>query len=333
MIRPLGTGQSRCFDTDGAEVPCPGSGQDAEQRSGAPWPKPRFEPLSTETDGAEAVLDRLTGLEWSRNAAPFEFPLTWEEARQACERMNNADADPDTPQERRWRLPNRRELFSLLDFDRANPALPEGHPFENVPSLACWTSTRSARNTDYFWYVQLSGGRMFYHRADSYAMVWPVRGASAALPVTGRDDEPVTGAPWPEPRFAVQESGVVRDRVSGLAWPPDANLGGPEGGPCLWQEALERVAALNRERHLGLDSWRLPTIRELESLVDASRHDPALPEAHPFAHWQEAYWSSTTSSYETDWAMCLYLHKGAVGVGYKPGPEPFSVWACADSPA
>jgi len=72
--------------------------------------------------------------------------------------------------------------------------------------------------------------------------------------------------------------------------------------------------------------WRLPNINELESLVDASRDSPALPEGHPFKNAREAYWSSTTSFYETDWAYCLYLHKGAVGVGHKPGAE-FSVWA------
>ncbi|MGE4291961.1 MAG: DUF1566 domain-containing protein [Desulfovibrio sp.] len=323
MTRPLATGQTRCHGADGRAVPCLNSGQDAEERHGLPWPAPRFTPLAkSSTNGAIAVRDELTGLEWTRNAAPFDFPLTWDEARQACEELNA----PQIPPEMRWRLPNRRELFSLLSFDHANPALPADHPFENVPSLACWTSTRSARNADYYWYVQLSGGRMFYHRKDSSVMVWPVRGRSAALPETGRRDEPATGAAWPVPRFETQTNGVVRDRLTQLVWTRDAH---PEPA-CLWQEALDRVAALNRARHLGIASWRLPTIRELESLVDASQHDPALPEGHPFTGWQEAYWSSTTSAFETDWAMCLYLHKGAVGVGYKPGPEPFALWPCAD---
>lgn len=64
MIRPLGTGQTRCFATDGAEIPCAGSGQDAEQRPGLPWPQPRFATRPEEAgNGPEAVLDRLTGLE------------------------------------------------------------------------------------------------------------------------------------------------------------------------------------------------------------------------------------------------------------------------------
>lgn len=31
-----------------------------------------------------------------------------------------------------WRLPNRRELRSLIDHQARRPALPAGHPFRNV---------------------------------------------------------------------------------------------------------------------------------------------------------------------------------------------------------
>jgi hypothetical protein len=71
--------------------------------------------------------------------------------------------------------------------------------------------------------------------------------------------------------------------------------------------------------------WRLPNINELESLVDASAHTPALPLDHPFTGLNDGYWSSTTSFFEPDWAYVLYLNKGAVGVGFKPGAE-FYVW-------
>jgi hypothetical protein len=43
-----------------------------------------------------------------------------------------------------------------------------------------------------------------------------------------------------------------------------------------------------------------------------------------------AYWSSTTSAFEPDWAWALYLDNGAVGVGQKRGRH-FNVWAVADA--
>jgi hypothetical protein len=69
----------------------------------------------------------------------------------------------------------------------------------------------------------------------------------------------------------------------------------------------------------------MPSINELESLVDASTHTPALPLDQPFFDIAEAYWSSTTSVFETDWAYVLYLKKGAVGVGYKKNSD-FALW-------
>ena len=77
-------------------------------------------------------------------------------------------------------------------------------------------------------------------------------------------------------------------------------------------------------------AWRLPTINELEALVDCATHSPALPSGHPFADVQDTYWSSTTSLYEPDWAWALYLEKGATGVGQKRFAE-FSVWAVAST--
>ena len=42
--------------------------------------------------------------------------------------------------------------------------------------------------------------------------------------------------------------------------------------------------------------WRLPNIRELESLVDLGTNGPALPALHPFINFFASfYWSSTTA--------------------------------------
>jgi hypothetical protein len=126
------------------------------------------------------------------------------------------------------------------------------------------------------------------------------------------------GVPWPEPRFQLSETGVL-DSLTGLTWNTEANIGRAAG---TWNEALAAVDSYAIESNLP---WRMPTINELESLVDASVHSPALPREHPFSDIQQSYWSSTTSSYETDWAYVLYLEKGAVGVGYKKKSD-FSLW-------
>ena len=100
---------------------------------------------------------------------------------------------------------------------------------------------------------------------------------------------------------------------------------GLRGKPVRWSQALDVIGELNRRNLHGSSDWRLPDINALESLVDCSQAEPALPDGHPFRQVREAYWSSTTSFFETDWAWALYLHKGALGVGHKKG-ESFFVW-------
>ncbi len=130
------------------------------------------------------------------------------------------------------------------------------------------------------------------------------------------------GVPWPYPRFAVQEEAVL-DRLTGLHWTISADLA---PGLTTWEEAFEVVENINQMALAGFSDWRLPNINELESLVDAQNHSPALSPDHPFREVKEFYWSSTTSFYDPLWAWALYLTKGAVGVGLKKGRY-FYVWA------
>lgn len=330
----LWTGQTTCHDTYGRLITCAGSGQDAEFKRGITWPAPRFELQD------EVVLDRLTGLMWTRNANLAEFPLTWQESLDYISGMNREKAFGYLD----WRLPNRRELRSLMSHQTRKPALPDGHPFRNVFSGWYWTSTTSAINTAYAWYVHMEGARMFYGKKEQFFLLWPVRGTGYnVLPGTGQtqcydsagrlipcaglgqDGEFHLGLEWPEPRFEISGNTVI-DRLTGLYWLRNANLTGVQ---VTWKDALGAIDQLNQDSR-GKPGWRLPNINELESLVDCSTHNPALPPGHPFHEIKEAYWSSTTSMFEPDWAWALYLNKGAVGVGQKWGAH-FYTWPVCDA--
>jgi len=329
----LQTGQVTCHDMDGRGVPCRGSGQDAEFRKGVAWPLPRFEGYD------ETVLDRLTGLVWTRNANLAGFPLKWQEALDYISGMNRDRAFGYSD----WRLPTRRELRSLMSHQTRKPALPEGHPFTDIFLGWYWTSTTAMINPAYAWYIHMEGARMFYGNKEQFCLLWPVRAEGyGILPATGQaqcydskgqriqcegsgqDAEFRYGLLWPSPRFEVKDDAVL-DRLTSLLWSKRADLA---GGAVDWAGALAVVERLNQSAG-GQGRWRLPNINELESLVDCGRHSPALPSGHPFECIQDAYWSSTTSMFVPDWAWALYLRKGAIGVGQKRGPH-FSVWAvCA----
>lgn len=323
----LSTGLTRCYNQNGESIDCRGSGQDGEFLTGIGWPAKRFEQVSN-----YLVRDMATGLIWSKNSCPSEYPLNWQEGLSFIEQVNKEELYGRND----WRMPNRRELRSLIDHSAKNPALTAGHPFDNIFLGWYWTSTTAAIAPRYAWHVHLEGGRMFYGNKDGYYWVWPVCGPDNSLPCTGaadcydpqgeiipcaesRQDASLNmGIPWPKPRFLRSNFGHV-DALTGLTWHPKAILGRTV---TTWADALFAVKAHAKKSSLP---WRMPTINELESLVDASTHSPALPGEHPFSDVQESYWSSTTSTFEPDWAYVLYLQKGAVGVGYKKNSD-FALW-------
>ena len=329
----LWTGQTDCYDTGGRNVPCKDSGQDGEYLAGISWPRQRF------TVAAGLVQDHLTGLLWLKNANPVEFPVTWQEALDYVAWMNKQKMAGHTD----WRLPNRRELRSLMAFNSRRPALPPGHPFENVFLGWYWTSTTATIHPGYAWYVHMEGARMFYGRKDQYYLFWPVCGQERwVIPQTGQrkcydtvgneiscqgtgqDGELRYGLEWPVPRFVVRNE-AVKDRLTGLYWLKDANI---SSGPMTWEKCFNFVKKLDLPLPEKTMQWRLPTINELESLVDCSRHSPALPQGHPFMNVMDVYWSSTSSFFEPDWAWALYLNKGATGVGFKK-EKGFHLWPVA----
>ena len=70
--------------------------------------------------------------------------------------------------------------------------------------------------------------------------------------------------------------GTITDRATGLMWSK-----ADSGKGMNWQDALAWVQKKNAEKFLGHDDWRLPSVKELQSIVDYTRspdttHSPAI---------------------------------------------------------
>lgn len=167
------TGQKTCFDAEGNGISCAGTGQDGAIRAGVAWPDPRF------AVAGGCVTDNLTGLMWPKNGNPPNEKISWQGALDYVAAMNSSTGLCGYHD---WRLPNRKELFSLIDYSQSNPALPPNHPFNNVQSYYYWSSTSRIPNSPYAWKFHLGTGSLDnvnLKEATYYA--WPVRSVPAGL--------------------------------------------------------------------------------------------------------------------------------------------------------
>jgi len=117
-------------------------------------------------DGA-AVLDKETGLVWEKSPDTGELPGT--DAIGHCYQR-------EVGNRKGWRLPTVEELASLVDNDNSNPALPSGHPFDNVQFSIYNTSTISVLNTGEAYHVYFSNGSMAAADKNHDHHVWCGRG-------------------------------------------------------------------------------------------------------------------------------------------------------------
>ncbi len=166
-------------------------GDDGDLEKGVAWPNPRF---TDNNDGT--VTDNLTGLIWlqvavctqtiagidnSSKELPWLEALIWTNGLENgfCELTDGSTAGV-------WRLPNKKELESLLDFAYLLPALSNdagtGHwqedetsAFAAVMSTGYWTSTSYAGDAGNAWYVHLASGALMSSTKMGSHGVWPVR--------------------------------------------------------------------------------------------------------------------------------------------------------------
>jgi hypothetical protein len=156
------------------------TGDDGDLEMGVAWPSPRF------TDNGDGtVTDNLTGLIWLENANCPNAARAWVIAisdvtqLNASGQMNGHDCGDTSnggSHQTDWRLPNVRELQSLIDYGEQAPALPDGHPFIDVQPYNYWSSTTYASSTPHAWLVRVGYAGVYFEAKASPEYVWPVRG-------------------------------------------------------------------------------------------------------------------------------------------------------------
>ncbi len=124
-------------------------------RAGQDW---SFDNLIINGDGT--VTDPDTGLMWQEDTALGTY--TWQEALEYAENLTLGGHND-------WRLPNRHELHSLINYSRFNPAI-KSALVEKTESSGYWSATTYAGNMGRAWSVEFDSGRVigYGNKSNSY---------------------------------------------------------------------------------------------------------------------------------------------------------------------
>ena len=274
------SGQTLCYNAaTEIDAPAPGAafyGQDAQRKGN--------QPSYTKSVDGLTVTDNVTGLVWPQapdtngdGVVNVADKMTWEQA-QAYPAALNAKKFGGFDD---WRLPTIKELYSLILFigTDPNPMAPtsagqvpfiDTHYFvfsygdtaagERIIDSQYASSTKYVSTTmegdETVFGVNFADGRI-----KGYGLHMPDGSVKkfVVLCVRGNPD-------YGKNDFVANGDGTITDKATGLMWSQ-----GDSGKGLDWQEALAWVQQMNGKHYLGHDDWRLPGVKELQSIIDYSR--------------------------------------------------------------
>lgn len=280
------TGQKACF-SNSKQITCPDKGdsfygQDAQYKGN----EARYR-----NNGDGTVSDLVTGLMWVRERGP---KVSWQSAMQGAKDCRVGGYTD-------WRTPTIKELYSLIDFN----GWVQRSESSSIPFI----------NTDYFEfkYGDTSKGSRIIDCQDWSATTYVSKtmgGNPTAFGVNFADGRIkgygkkyrreqdkkyiryVRGNPdYGKNAFVDRNDGTIEDKATGLIWQQQDS-----GRKLNWKQALSYCENLTAG---GRNDWRLPNIKELQSIVDYSRSpdttdSAAIDPVFEVTEIESYYYSSTT---------------------------------------
>ncbi len=333
--RIVGTAQNTCYNTSVAIAP-PNEGdafygQDAQYAQNLP--------TYLLSDDTLTVRDQTTGLTWQRSPdtdrdgdIDADDKLIWAELQTYPATLNAENYGGFND----WRLPTIKELYSLIRFDGQDPSgceteadCPGLIPFidDEYFDFAYGDAGAGERVIDSQYasgtlYVSTLDGTLLFGvnfadgRIKGYGLNGPDGTSKTFLVicVRGNTDYGING-------FVDHGNGTITDRATGLMWQTVDS-----GAGMTWQDALAYAEGATTA---GYDDWRLPNVKELQSILDYTQSpdttlSPAIDsrfDVTPIVNEEgnvdyPYYWSSTThAGYPNHGSAGGYVAFGR-GLGY-----------------
>lgn len=239
------TNQKLCYGDSGL-IDCPSEGQDfygqdATYSTGSD--------LSYTNNGDGTITDNITGLIWAQDQSSQTMP--WSQASSYCESLTTGDHDD-------WRMPTLKELWSIRDFSTGWPWIDTDYfnltgDGTQMNEHHSWTSNQYLVESEY--QNEQVQGNPYWIVNDWTGHIKAMSGNRFVRAVRGNTTYGIN-------EFVDNGDGTVTDYATGLMWSQDDN-----GVYLYWKEALAFAEAATVA---GYDDWRLPNIKELQSIADNS---------------------------------------------------------------
>ncbi len=262
------TGETNCYNNN-ARIDAPAAGQpfygqDAQFANPVP---------AHTNNGDGTITDLNTGLMWAQARGT---KITWANAV-AGAATNRTGGYPD------WRMPTIKELYSLIQFSGVNGttmtstagytpfidtnffgfAYGSGVGSERVIDCQDWSATAyvsTTMNGD----ATVFGVNFADGRIKGYPRYQPGSGGTIGQTLYVRY---VRGNPsYGTNNFVNNGDGTITDLATALMWSKNDS-----GTGMNWADALTWVQTGNATNYCGYSDWRMPTAKELQSIVDYTR--------------------------------------------------------------
>ncbi len=241
------------------------------------------------------VTDNVTGLMWQQTDGG---EMTFENAIAYCAGLRLGGYND-------WRLPVCIELFDINSYDKLNPALNTTY-FTKTPAEYWWTSITRADDALAVWVVNAGGGIGAHPKSETLSA-----GGSKRFHVRAVR-KPNIGSQG-DVHLVDNGDGTITDNYTGLIWQKIQ----PQGS-FTWEEALTYASGLTLA---GKSDWRLPNVKEIQSLNDEKLLKPSFNKYY-FTNTQSGnYWTSTTMINATVKAWDINVDYGIISYNDKTVKE------------
>jgi hypothetical protein len=231
-----------------------------------------------------------------------------------------------------WRLPTKGELESLLWCNKAQPPY-IANGFVNTPAAAFWTSSIAEKNNSNGWVVNFTTSSVNDSGTTSSAFCGSLEtGVTSSYLKVGSLTPPLTArcvrgsgttATTPAVHYTINPATTVIDAGTGGGAASSVETVTDNWTGLTWQRSFVSysqyntggtwaVAAANYCTGLA-GGFRLPTLKELLSLVDPTEYQPAI-DSNAFPNTlSDNYFRSSTFVYSTTDTYYVNFAEGQTG--------------------